>query len=829
MRFAKTRFTSLFLILLVFVSKAQNDKGLLFRSYQAPIASRTSLHLSPDAPLEFKDILSVSFDISLWRMTELGYILRFSSVDLSNRIDLLYKPGETGKGVFKVSINGQEEGVQLQVQAHRLVRNNWLNMTVQLDKRNQKLSLSIDKETASFNNPLLSSITSLNSVFGKSPYSLPSSVATPRFGIKNLKLQKGETEYTWPLSKHDQPILASENLDYRIKVEYPEWVIDKHQNWQLQHFQQAKPMPGIAFDNTKDEVYVVEESLISIYNLTNGVKSEFNPKNSFPKDQGTQYALYSTQQRKLYGYDLGPEKGYVFNKDTETWENSSNEEGPPIHVWQHASFENTLNGNPMIFGGYGFFTARNTLLELNPETQQWSTIPLKGEIPEPRFMLGITQGFNQGEYYVYGGYGNTSGKQDLGYENLSDLYLLNINDSTIKKLWGLAPGTTPYLPSTTMVLHSEDSSIYAIGHDYLGGTKELELLKIDIAKPQIEVIKLEQKLPFEIRNIGDYSLFLYYASQTKELVSVLRINTDPNNAEVKIHTISYPPYASPLSAEVAHAKTPWEFMIPGATLLIGLLFLVIRSMQNTSKDHSKKGVITSQAVTNYEVTLLGEFDITNKEGNALTTKLSPKLKELFLLITLHSLSDKKGISTHKLTETLWPDATSASGKNNRGVNLQKLRQLLKDIHTLEISFKENRWVISFESTQDCDLYHMLNAIEENDLSAVLALAPKGKLLPATSYEWLDTFKVDVHFKIIQFLMSKCKVAKKQEDWEQLIDISRAMMNIDPVNDEALQFILQALISLKKVGNAKTIYEQFAKRYKNLYGEAYPVEFSDILK
>lgn len=830
MRCERVSYILLLLVCLCHSVLPQNDRGLLFRSYESPIATRSSLHLSPEAPLSFGKTLEVSFDISFWRATELGYILRFSSADASSRIDLLYKPGEgdvTG-GVFKLTINGQEQGTELIIPSHQLVRNSWLSTTVTLDKQSGMLRLTIGTQQASFQSAQLSSINTLNPVFGRSPYSLPSSVATPRFAIKDLKLQVDDQLYSWPLQKVAGTVLPSEKENYDIAVQDPEWIIDGHQRWQSQYTQPARPIPGMAFDQTKDEVYIVEESLITVYNLVTRTKVEFNPKNSFPKDQGSQAAVYSTQHEQLYGYDLGPQHGYRFDKSTGSWEGLGEQKAPPIYIWQHAPLENALNGNPIIFAGYGFFKARNKLLEFNPDTQKWVEIPLKGDIPEPRFMLGATAGYNTGEYFIYGGYGNESGEQESGFDNLSDLYLLNLNDSSLTKLWGRAPGETPFLPSSSMVLHKEDSAIYAIGHDYLDGAKQLELLKININQPQVEVIALEEKLPFEIRNIGDYNLFLYYAAQTKELVSVLRINTDPDNAEVKIHTISFPPVArTPLEAE--SAGIPWQLIIPGATLLLGLLLLSLRKKTTEQPVTKVSDKVSIHSTTEYAISVMGEFKVTDPEGNNLTSKLSPKLKELFLLILLNTLTDKNGIPTQQLTEVLWPDASASSAKNNRGVNLQKLRQVLSPLSGVEVSFNENRWSILFQSVSDCDLYHARTAIQQNDLDTLIDIADAGVLLPSTSYEWLDAFKVDIHFKLIQYLMSGAEDAKAKKNWTKVEEVSRAILNIDPVHDEALHQLLQSLVNLKKVGNAKSAYEQFAERYKNLYQEPYPIQFDDILK
>jgi len=811
----------------------QNDLGMRFRSYESPIAERTTLHLSPDAPIKLNDVLEVSFAVSMWRTSELGYLLRFSTEDLKNRIDLLYKPGEEGgsDGIFKLSINGQEQGLELQIPYEKLVRNRWLNCEVKIDKPNQTVSLTIDDQSSSLQSDIIGDMNELNPVFGRSPFSLPSSVATPRFGIKNLSLQFDQKTHNWPLQKQEGERLSSEDRGWNLEAQNPEWIADLHTYWQQRFTQDANPIPGLSFDPKKAEVYIVDESLISIYNLVSQTVTEFRPTNSFPKDQGTQAALYSTRQEQLYGYNLAPVKGYAFNKTNATWENNPQGEAPPIYIWQHTPFENALNGNAMIFAGYGFFTARNSLLELDPVTQEWAEIPLEGDLPEPRFMHGITSGFRPGEYFVYGGYGNESGDQELGFQNLNDLYLLNLNDSSISKLWADAPGSTQYLPSSSMVLSVEDSSLYAIGHDYLSGSKALELLKISIGEPKVEVVELKEKLPFEIRNIGDYNLFLYYAQQTNELVSVLRLNTDETHAEVRIHTMAFPPVsaeAQPLIQRGEALKIYLMGISGGVIMLVIIWYLRKRAKKEEEVPIEAIPDSTGFATQKHPIKVLSGFKLTDQEGNDITAKLSPKLKELFLLILLHSVGKRKGISTKKLTDILWPGIASTSAKNNRGVSLQKLRQALKALPQIEVIFSESKWEVGLETHTTCDLEHAFNLMQNGDTEQAVGIL-SGPLLPGTSYEWLDAIKVDVHHDLIQQLMSQIEEQRTKTDWVKVVKFSRCVLSIDPVHDDALRHLLKALVALKKVGQAKSAYEQFSERYRHLYNEAYPIGFEEILE
>ena len=75
------------------------------------------------------------------------------------------------------------------------------------------------------------------------------------------------------------------------------------------------------------------------------------------------------------------------------------------------------------------------------------------------------------------------------------------------------------------------------------------------------------------------------------------------------------------------------------------------------------------------ILFFGGFQVINKHGDDITKKFTPLLKELFLLIFLYSIKDK-GISVPRLTELLWFSMDAKTAKNNRAVNIAKLKTSL---------------------------------------------------------------------------------------------------------------------------------------------------------
>ena len=73
--------------------------------------------------------------------------------------------------------------------------------------------------------------------------------------------------------------------------------------------------------------------------------------------------------------------------------------------------------------------------------------------------------------------------------------------------------------------------------------------------------------------------------------------------------------------------------------------------------------------------LLGNFQVIDKNGKDITVLFSSKVKQLFLIIFVHSVQKKQGISSSFIYGTLWPDKEQSNAKNLKGVTLNKLRKL----------------------------------------------------------------------------------------------------------------------------------------------------------
>ena len=233
------------------------------------------------------------------------------------------------------------------------------------------------------------------------------------------------------------------------------------------------------------------------------------------------------------------------------------------------------------------------------------------------------------------------------------------------------------------------------------------------------------------------------------------------------------------------------------------------------------------------VYLFGGFHIYDAKGNNITKKFTPLLKELFLLLLIHT--PEKGITSERLKELLWFDKTEQSAKNNRAVNIGKLRSLLDTLGENEVSNKTGSWILNLAPEQIyTDYYDYLSLSAKGKLTAredilkLLQLSKQGAFLFDTDYEWLDRYKSTVSDYIIDTLVSYTETSVNiQTEPDLALQIADSISLCDQLNEYALQLRVNAYAALGKHSLAKKSYEKFTKEYLNAYGEKFSKSFTDI--
>ncbi len=272
----------------------------------------------------------------------------------------------------------------------------------------------------------------------------------------------------------------------------------------------------------------------------------------------------------------------------------------------------------------------------------------------------------------------------------------------------------------------------------------------------------------------------------------------------------------------------WHWLV--AVIVVDLLFFwgvhIARSRRRRrlAREHyAAMSAANSAAATPAEVELphrgaiylLGGFHVYDRAGEDITRKFSPLVRELLALLILYSSG--KGISSEKMRELLWYDKDEAAARNNRAVNLGKLRALLDTVGDYEISNQTGYWRITFHSLFVDYLQWRAAVGRGENVNTVIALVGGGGLLPEEDHPWLDDFKSDFADKTIDLLLGQASASQDQTATARMAD---AVFTLDPVNEQALYLRCRAYMAAGKHNAAKGLYDRFAKQYESLYGEPY---------
>jgi len=234
------------------------------------------------------------------------------------------------------------------------------------------------------------------------------------------------------------------------------------------------------------------------------------------------------------------------------------------------------------------------------------------------------------------------------------------------------------------------------------------------------------------------------------------------------------------------------------------------------------------------ISLLGCFNVRDKNGNDITSNFTPRLKHLLILLILYTEKNAQGILTSKTTEILWPEKEETAARNNRNVNLRKLRVLLESIGDMEVMIENNFLRIKWGTNVFCD-YHTLLACtkqfeqvkSEELLNKILELLLYGPLLPNTIVDWLDDFKDAYSSHSIDLLKNLLDIEISRNHQDMIIRLADIMFLHDPLNEEALAAKCTVLAAQGKKGIARNLYDRFCKEYHDSMGESYKIPFADL--
>jgi len=285
----------------------------------------------------------------------------------------------------------------------------------------------------------------------------------------------------------------------------------------------------------------------------------------------------------------------------------------------------------------------------------------------------------------------------------------------------------------------------------------------------------------------------------------------------------------------------------GIIILLGVLgFILFRQIRRKRLSETKvkplPGAISNQKSSVHgapeKINCFGGLKVINSNGKDISLKFSPKIKQLFVLILLHSGLLEKGISSKKLSDYLWPGMSVPKAKNIRGTNIQHLKALLASCSELKLVFQDKLWKFEFADGYFIDLFYVEAKLNETltsdleninkELPELLLILKKGTLFPNMSESWVDPYVDRMSDRIIEFGLKIFRLLPEEKFDSVLLDMAEIISINDPLNEPALRKKISILIRQGKLSLAHSVFDNFVKLYFELYKEKYPNDFRSLV-
>lgn len=828
-------------IIFIISSLSSYSQGLFIKGNTALIDERSSYNVFANTTPVFKDLLSIEFSIIPSRLSARGGIVRIKN-DEANAVYNVSYNGRGSKYLFKLNLEGQNALISIPIDKETLNDNQWVKLHVKFDMVKDLVTFSINGIEEVCGLELEEDKWTPHIYFGRSEHVID----VLDFELCNLTVKDNEKEYCFPLNESEGEVVHDSNRKEIGRVSNPVWLINDAYYWKKGPEFSSKEVAGSNFNSNTQDVYYFNKDSIFIYNTQTKKSESFKYANSCPMQMRLGTNFLDVENKRLYIYEVAdPPQGDIviayLDLETLSW-NTVSSEVLPMQLHHHSNYMDDFNRRYIIFGGFGGTSYFNNFYSFSLDENRWSKMKFTGDTITPRYFTSMGYNASDGNLYVFGGMGNMTGDQTVGRVYYYELYRINLNKKSIEKLWEIRWNKENVVPVRNLIFTS-DNHFYTLCYPEHFSHSHLKLYRFSIADGGYEI--LGDSIPVLSEKITT-NVNMYYDLRSKELLSLVQeFDYDDVASTAKIYTLSFPPVSKEELTlyNVKPSSGGWIKWLSGGLVAVSLLvFLFIKrnSFRQRSRALLKKYPLDKQKIVTVEhpveernnsIYLFGEFSMIDRNNRQINYLLSAKLRQAFFLILYHSL--KKGITSQEFSEYLWPSKSYEKSKNSRGVTLNNLRKILNDLDGITLLHEKGLYKIVFAKECYCDYLRCLDIVTgtnmENNMDEFVSIISRGKFLKTEDVELLDPFKEYIEHKIgsaMYFYMEKSYAAG---NYPMTISLCESMFNLDPLDENALQYLIKSFTKLESKDEAKHRYYLFAIDYKKTLGEEYNKSFIDLLK
>lgn len=821
------------------------SQGLKIQGNDQNIDDRSSYNVFDNKKPVFTEKLDISFEMEPLRQSSvrssIGYILRIKNEETNTTYNISFND-QGHDPVFKFNREGVNVLVTARIDRDELNENKWIKISISFDLTKDSLMFGINDKKYYAGNLDLHDKWQPSIYFGRSEHVID----VPSFALRNLEVKDKKQVYTFPLDEVRGDYVHDKKGNIIGYVDNPIWLINDSYYWESLLSLSSKTVAGSNFYPKKQEILYFNKDSITFYNIQTKETYSKRYVNECPVALRLGTNFIDSENNRLYVYEVSD---LLWGEVTMAYLDLSDfrwavvsDKALPTQLHHHGNFFDEVNRRYIIMGGFGNAKFNKNFYSYDIERNKWDTLTLKGDKIDPRYF--ISMGHTQDNHlYIFGGMGNESGDQTVGRRYYYDLYKVNLDNYEVKKMWEIPWNNENMVPVRGMVI-TDDSTFYTFCYPEHFSNSLLRLYRFSVNDGSYEI--LGDSIPICSEKITT-NANLYYNANFGELYGIVQeFENDDTASSVNIYSLSFPPIVkSRLDVYSGlDGKYSWLYimiLLPFAVLVIYLLARTLRKKKRRKKEvkgNSGTGNINIQdTLDHYDhktrpngVYLFGEFTVCDKQNRDITYMFSTKLKSAFLLIMQYSLTDN-GITSQQMSDILWADKAPDKVKNLRGVTLNHLRKILKELNGIELVYEKNVFKIVYTYESYCDCNRLIDIISKNtiddDVEEFAAILTRGKFLKSFDLPMFDSFKLFVEHRVEPVLISETIRNFENDNFQRVIVLSRAMLNIDPLNEDAIYYLLRSMIKLRLTDDARKCYIRFITDYRNMMGEEYSKAFSEF--
>lgn len=820
----------------------QDDQlsGLYFSSHEVIQDKRTSLNLTPHAPFKFSRNLSLEFEAS-FRQGDgyYGYVFRLLSEDEVN-IDLVSNSASLESNFWLV----YKEQTLLSFKWDQLSDvgyNQWIKIKFEVDVPTSNISLSINDVRRDTILPESLKTDLFHIVFGSHDYQYFVSTDVCPMSLKNIRLfNNGELSRYWKLAEHFNDKVYDEINNVEAIVHNPVWIIDKHVKWKKIKELYVDNLIGSAHDSKNRRIFFMNDTeLYRVDADSFRVDTIFYSKNRPYEDKNSRQLIYNEYFDQFWSYDFGVDAINIFDFKSQSWSGNPTEPIKSLYAHQNR-FISPIDSSLISILGYGHYKYSSDVHHYNRRSGCWEKIDRSDQI-EPRYLSGATV-ISEDKALVFGGFGSQTGHQELSPRFYYDLFYFDLTNFTFQKILTFPSPETPFVPCESLVFDEESNCFYTLVYNSMQHNTHLRLGRFDIDDGSY--VFYNDSIPYNFLDIASWaSLFL----DEKESKLIAYITS---GSKVEIYSIAYPPKLKKDVLQYSEKKnlqySLYWLILAMLFIPAGVIYRLWRKRSRQTKDMYEKKIELMEVELLKPVAqdkpssiyLLGNFKIIDSTGNDLTGDFTPTTAQLFLLILMTTLKNGKGTTSRELRNILWFDKDDQSARNNRNVNINKLRLILKSFQELEIINESGSQTVQGLEDVYCDyvrihaLIHMLKknkVFNKSILNELVDLALTGKLLPYLQYEWLEVYQAEYVNSLIEIMLQYRENAEVKKDLLLLLKMANVILLHDNIDEDAISLKCYALYNMGHKKQALDAFSKFESDYEALLAEKTTLSFEDLIK